>query len=141
MATDRRPIYGSLIFLGILLAALLIFQPYSADWPGSVYTGPARRYIRAAMRQDSVTLARLSTSGSPVRWALAAARRYSDGWEAWEGRIETWTGERRGDTTEVFVYSYPRSSDCEEEPIVLRFLGSGAAPKVVEASSACLGPR
>src|SRR5688572_26654568 len=27
MATDRGPIYGSLIFLGILLAALLILQP------------------------------------------------------------------------------------------------------------------
>ena len=140
MATDRGPIYGSLIFLGILSAALLILQPYSADWPGSVYSEPARRYLRAAMRQDSATLARLSTSQSPVRWALAAARRYPDGWEAWKGRIEIWTGERRGDTTEVFVYSYPRSMDCEEEPIVFRFLGSGAAPKVVEAGSACLDP-
>ena len=140
MATDRRPIYGSLIFLGILLAALLILQPYSADWPGSVYSEPARRYLRAAMRQDSATLARLSTTESPVRWALAAARRHPDRFEGWKGRIEAFTGERNGDTTEVFVYSYPRSMDCEEEPIVFRFLGSGAAPKVVEAGSACLDP-
>ena len=33
MATDRRPIYATLVFLGILLTALLILQPYSADWP------------------------------------------------------------------------------------------------------------
>ena len=73
MATDTRPIYGTLVFLGILAAALLVLQPYSADWPRSIYSEPARRYIQAAMRQDSATLARLSASESPVRWALAAA--------------------------------------------------------------------
>jgi hypothetical protein len=140
MATDRRPIYGTLVFLGILLAALLTLQPYSADWPGSTYTGPARRYIRAAMRQDSATLMRLSTSESPVRWALAAARRHPDILTIWKGRIQAYTGERRGDTTEVFVYPYPPEHTCEEEPIVLRFVSSGTAPKVLEASSRCLDP-
>lgn len=135
MATDRRPMYATLVFLGILLTALLVLQPYSADWP-SAYSEPARRYIRAAIRQDSVTLMRLSTSESPVRWALAAARRHPERLTIWEGRIEAWTGERRGDTTEVFVY--PSGWVCDEEPIVLRFLNSGTAPKVVEASSTCL---
>ncbi len=125
MANDRQPIYGTLVFLGILLAALVILQPYSADWPGTVYTEPARRYIRAAMRQDSATLTRLSTSESPVRWALAAARRHPDLLTIWKGRIEAFTGERRGDTTEVFVYPYPDGWACEKEPIVLRFVGSG----------------
>ena len=32
MATDRRPLYATLIFLGILLTALFILQPYSAFW-------------------------------------------------------------------------------------------------------------
>ena len=135
MATDRRPLYGTLIFLGILLTALFVLQPYSADWP-SAYSEPARRYIRAAIRQDSVTLMRLSTSESPVRWALAAARRHPERLTIWKGRIEAWTGERRGDTTEVFVY--PSGWVCDEEPIVLRFLNSGTAPKVVDASSKCL---
>jgi hypothetical protein len=140
MANDRRPIYGTLVFLGILLAALVIHQPYSADWPGRLYTEPARRYLRAAMRQDSASLTRLSTSESPVRWALAAARRQPDLLTIWKGRIEAFTGERRGDTTEVFVYPYPDGWACEKEPIVLRFVGSGSAPKVVEASSTCLDP-
>jgi hypothetical protein len=135
MATDRRPLYGTLIFLGILLTALFVLQPYSADWP-SAYSEPARRYIRAAIRQDSVTLTRLSTSESPVRWALAAARRHPDILTIWKGRIEAWTGERRGDTTEVFVY--PSGWACQEEPIVLRFVSYGTAPKVVNASSKCL---
>ena len=135
MATDRRPLYATLIFLGILLTALFVLQPYSADWP-SAYSEPARRYIRAAIRQDSTTLTRLSTSASPVRWALAAARRHPERLTIWKGRIEAWTGERRGDTTEVFVY--PSGWACDQEPIVLRFVSSGAAPKVVEASSECL---
>jgi hypothetical protein len=136
MATDRRPIYGTLVFLGILLAALFVLQPYSADWP-SPYTSPARRYIHAAIRQDSAALMQLSTSESPVRWALAAARRHPDVLTLWKGKIEAWTGERRGDTTEVFVYPYPWGP-CGEEPIVLRFVPSAAAPKVVDASSGCL---
>jgi hypothetical protein len=136
MATDRRPIYGTLVFLGILFAALVILQPYSADWP-SPYTSPARRYIRAAIRQDSAALIQLSTSESPVRWALAAARRNPDVLTLWKGKIEAYTGERRGDTTEVFVYPYPWGP-CGEEPIVLRFVPSAAAPKVVDASSGCL---
>jgi hypothetical protein len=136
---DRRPIYGTLVFLGILLAALFILQPYSADWP-SAYAGPARRYIRAAIHQDSAALTRLSTSESPVRWALAAARRHPDVLALWKGKIEAWTGPRSGDTTEVFVYPYPWGP-CDEKPIVLRFVRSAAAPnapKVTEASSGCL---
>ena len=135
MATDRRPLYATLIFLGVLLTALFVLQPYSADWP-SVYSEPARRYIRAAIRQDSAALTRLSTSESPVRWALAAARRHPERLTIWKGRIEAWTGERRGDTTEVFVY--PSGWACDQEPIVLRFVSSGSEQKVVEASSSCL---
>ena len=66
----------------------------------------------------------------------AAARRHPELLTIWKGRIETWTGERRGDTTEVFVY--PSGWVCGEEPIVLRFVSSGSALKVSEASSACL---
>jgi hypothetical protein len=135
MATDRRPLYATLIFLGILLTALFVLQPYSADWP-SVYSEPARRYIRAAMQQDSATLTQLSASESPVRWALAAARQHPERLTIWKGRIEAWTGERHGDTTEVFVF--PSGWACQQEPIVLRFVNAGTAPKVVDASSECL---
>jgi hypothetical protein len=138
MATDKRPIYGTLVLLGVLLAALVIFQPYTADWPASEYTDPARRYIRAALRRDSVTLTQLSTSDSPVRWALAAARRHPDTLALWARRVQAFAGEHRGDTTEVFVYAPGEA--CDGEPIVLRFVGSESRVKVVEASSACLNP-
>ena len=141
MAKETRPIYATLIFLGALLAALLVFQPYSADWPGSRYTEPTRRYLRAAMRQDSATLKGLSASEAPVRWALATARRHPDILKLWNGRIEAMTGERRGDTTEVFVYPYypyPPQHTCEDDPIVLRFVSSPAEVKVLTAGSECL---
>ena len=136
--SDKRPIYGTLVFLGVLLAALLILQPYSADWPGTEYSGPARRFIRAAMRQDSTTLAHLSVSELPVRWALATARRHPAILTLWSGRIQAFAGEPTGDTAEVFVYPYAGKSACDDKPIVLRFISSGAAPKVLEARSACL---
>jgi hypothetical protein len=141
MVKDARPIYGTLVFLGALCAALLAFQPYSADWPGTRYTEPARRYLRAAMRQDSAALTRLSASEAPVHWALATARRRPEILTLWNGRIEAFAGEHRGDTTEVFVYPYypyPSRHPCEAEPIMLRFVSSPAAVKVVAAGSECL---
>lgn len=138
MATDKAPIYGTLVLLGILLAALIVFQPYTADWPESGYGPPARRYIRAALRRDSAALMRLSTSDSPVRWALSVARRHPDTLALWARRVEAFAGEPLGDTTEVFVY--PPGWGCDGKPIVLRFVGSPSGVKVVEASSACLNP-
>ena len=138
MVNGKTPVLLTILVLGLLAAALLTFQPYSADWPGTDYIKPARRYISAAIRQDSVGLLRLSASMSPVVWALAAARMHPDTMALWDRRIQAWTGERRGDTTEVFVY--PPGEVCGAEPIVLRFVGSGDRARVVRASSECLGP-
>jgi hypothetical protein len=138
MANGKIPLYLTLLVVAVLAAALLTFQPYSADWPGTGYTKPAQRYIRAAIRQDSVGLVGLSVSLSPVAWALDAARAHPDTLALWGRRVQAWTGESRGDTAEVFVY--PPGDVCGEAPIVLRFLGSGSDAKVVGASSACLRP-
>lgn len=134
----KTPLYLTLLVMALLTAVLLTFQPYSADWPGTGYTKPAQRYIRAAIRQDSVGLVRMSLSLSPVAWALDAARAHPDTLELWARRVQAWTGERRGDTAEVFVY--PLGDACGEAPIVLRFVGSGSDARVLRASSACLRP-
>ncbi len=138
MVNGKMPLYLTLLVTALLAAALLTFQPYSADWPGTGYTKPAQRYIRAAIRQDSVGLVRLSVSLSPVAWALDAARAYPDTLALWGRRVQAYTGERRGDTAEVFVY--PPGDVCGDAPLVLRFVGSGSDARVVRASSACLGP-
>jgi hypothetical protein len=138
MVNGKIPLYLTLLVMASLAAALLTFQPYSADWPGTGYTKPAQRYIRAAIRQDSVGLVGLSASLSPVAWALNAARAHPDTLALWGRRVQAWTGDRRGDTAEVFVY--PPGDACGEAPIVLRFVGSGSDARVLRASSACLGP-
>lgn len=135
MINGKTPLYltlGAAVLLGFVL---LTFQPYSSDWPGSGYTDPARHYIRAALREDSVGLLRLSTSVTPVLWALEASRSHPDTLALWRRRVRAFVGERRGDTAEVFLY--PPGDACDEAPIVFRFIGSGSAARVAGASSAC----
>ena len=134
----KVPLYLTLLVMAVLAVALFTFQPYSADWPGTGYTKPAQRYLQAAIRQDSVGLVAQSASLSPVAWALRAARAHPDTLALWGRRVEAWTGERRGDTAEVFVY--PADDVCRGAPIVIRFVGSGASARVLGASSACLDP-
>jgi hypothetical protein len=129
----RTALYLSLAAVGAFIATMLTVQPYSADWPGTAFIRPARRYLEAAMRADSVELRQLSTSAAPVAWALAAARAHR--LDPWRDGVQAWTGERRGDTTEVFVY--PSSTTCEAGPIVFRFVGRQPRARVLEVSSSC----
>ncbi len=101
MVNGKKPLFLTLLAAGMFVAALQTFQPYSADWPGTAYAKPARRYIRAALREDSVRLARLSASDAPVVWALNAARTHPESLALWTGPSRAWTGVRSGDTTEV----------------------------------------
>jgi hypothetical protein len=138
MVNGKTPLYLTLLAAALFVTAVLTFQPYSADWPGTAYAKPARRYIRAALRQDSVGLVRLSASVGPVVWALDAARKHPDLLASWARHTRAWTGERRGDTAEVFLY--PVREPCSQVPMVLRFVGSGGHARVLRASSACLDP-
>jgi hypothetical protein len=136
MTDDKAPLYLSLVAAALLATALLTLQPYSAESVGKGFGKPAERYVRAALAQDSVALVRLSGNDSPVIWALAAARRAPASLAAWAHHTEAWTGERRGDTTQVFLYS--RAALCDDAPIQFRFVGARSGAKVVGASSACL---
>jgi hypothetical protein len=138
MMNGNKPLLLTILGAGLSVAALLIVQPYSADWPGTAYGKPIQRYIRAALRQDSVRLARLSVSDSPVVWALDAARMHRESLELWTGRTEARTGVRSGDTTQVFLY--PSGDACSEAPILFRFVGTGSNARVLSVSSPCLGP-
>ncbi len=140
MTNGRTPLYLTILVLLGLAAIVLWRQPYSADWPGSDYTRPARRYVQAALRQDSTALADLSASGAAVAWGLAAARTPHRPLEAWARRAQTWVGRRHADTVEVFVFN-ASAEVCPDTPIRLRFVGAGATAKVVQANSACFDER
>jgi hypothetical protein len=137
MVNGRMPLYLTLVAAVASVAALLVFQPYSADH--SVYDKAAHRYIRAALRQDSIGLSRLSASGMSVTWALDVARNHRDRLATWATHAQAWTGERRGDTAEVFLY--PDRDPCSDTPIVLRFVGSGNNARVLSAKSACFASK
>jgi hypothetical protein len=136
MMNGRTPAYlivGAVVLLAVLVLSL---QPYSAESSGRAFAKPARHYIRAAMRQDYADLMRLSASTAPVGWALRAARSHADSLALWARNAQALTGERQGDTTEVFLY--PVGDGCSQSPIVFRFVGSGHAARVVGARSDCL---
>lgn len=139
MMNGRTPAYLIVGAVALLAVLVLSLQPYSADWPGRAFARPARHYIQAALRQDSSDLMRLSASTAPVAWALRAARGHADSLALWARNAQAWTGERRGDTTEVFLY--PVGDGCSQSPIVFRFVGSGNAARVVGAHSHCLDSR
>jgi hypothetical protein len=135
----KMPLFLTLAGAAAFIAIMLIIQPYSTEASGGVYAKPAKRYIRAALRQDSVQLASMSANSAPVTWALDAARMHRESLVFWTGRTEARTGPRSGDTTQVFLY--PSTDACSDAPIRFQFIGSGRQSRVLSASSSCLnGP-
>ena len=136
---DRAPLVSSLAAITIWFAFLLLVQPYSGrSGPPShwdEYARPAQRFLQAALRRDSVELAKQSASAEAASWGLAAARRYPDSLAVWARSAHVWSGVMRGDTAEVLLSTDTKV--CEERPIWLRFLGDSGEPKVVEAGSTC----
>jgi hypothetical protein len=139
MVNGRMPLYLTLAAVALSVAALLIVQPYSADFPATAYAKPARRYVRAALRHDSLGLVRMSASIGPVAWALDAGRNHHDRLSTWATHTQVWTGQRRGDTAEVFLY--PDRDPCSTAPIILRFVGSGTEARILSVSSSCLASK
>jgi hypothetical protein len=135
MVNGKMPLYLTALGLAALGAGALVWQPYSADFPGTPYAKPIRRYIHAAVRQDSAGLVRQSASAAAVTWGLAAGRAHGELLARWERRMQAWTGERRGDTAQVFVY--PDGNKCETAPIVLQLVGDDGRARVLRASSTC----
>ena len=136
MVNGKTPFYLTVVAAILFGAAVLLLQPYSADFPGTAYAKPARTYLRAAIRQDSLELVRRSASAAAVAWALHVARAHPDSLTAWAGHTYTYIAGRRADTAEVLVY--PAQEPCSEVPIVLHFIGTGRQARVLQASSACL---
>jgi hypothetical protein len=136
MTDGKTPLYLTVVVLVLIGAAVLVVQPYSADFPGTEYAQPARRYLRVALRPDSTALRAVSGSHAAVAWALGVARAHPDALAAWAGPTHTYVTARRADTAEVLVY--PEAEPCRTMPITLTFIGTPGHARVVNASSTCL---
>jgi hypothetical protein len=139
MLGGRTPLYLTLLAAGLLAAAMLTMEPYSVSttWDAA-YTKPARRYLRAALEQDSTALVRHSAGGTPVAWALRAGRAHPDSLAVRARYARAWTGAKVGDTADVFLST--ATDVCDDHPIMLRFVGTGDSAKVLRVSSACFEP-
>jgi hypothetical protein len=131
----RMPIVLTAIAAAIMALTMLVVQPYSVRSPWTAYSGPVRRYLRAALEHDSLKLVHQSAGAGSVTWALAVARRHSDSLAVWSRSAEAWAGIRHADTAEVFVAT-PQST-CS---LVFRFVGPARHALVEKASGTCLHP-
>jgi hypothetical protein len=139
LMNGQTPLFLTLLGAALLLVGVAVLQPYSVTSPWAVYSTPAQRFLQAAVRGDSLALARQSGSAEPVVWALAAARRYPDSLAAWARDAEAWSGGRWGDTAEVVLQI--SGQVCSEHPIWIRFVGSGDNARVLRVSSTCFEPK
>jgi hypothetical protein len=137
MTNGTIPLYLTLLAAVVFGATLLGVQPYSVTSPSHSYDQPARRYLRAAARHDSLAIIRRSSTDEAAHWASEAGRAQPDSVALWAREAEAWAGNRRGETTEVFLKTRA-STACN---LVLRFVGSGTDVKVSRASSSCLEGR
>ncbi len=136
MVNGKTPLYLTIVALILIGGAVLLVQPYSADFPGTDYAPAVRRYVRAALRQDSAALQAVSASPTAVEWGLEVGRTHPDSLAAWAGPTNTYVTARHADTAEVLVY--PVADPCSNVPIALTLVGSRSHARVVGASSACL---
>jgi hypothetical protein len=135
MINGHMPVYLTAAGLAALGFGALVWQPYSADFPGTEYSKPIRGYIHAAAHQDSVGLVRLSASTAAVTWGLAAGRAHHGSLAHWERSMQAWAGRQQGDTAQVFVFS--DGTMCQNAPIELQLVGRDGAARVVQATSSC----
>ena len=135
MINGNMPVYLTAVGMAALGYGALVWQPYSADFPGTQYSKPIRGYIHAAAHQDSAALVRLSASPAAVTWGLTTGRAHRGSLAHWERSMQAWAGQQRGDTAQVFVFS--GGTVCQNAPIELRLVGSDGAARVVKATSSC----
>ncbi len=135
MINSSMPVYLTVLGLAALGFGTLVWQPYSADFPGTEYSKPIRGYIHAAARQDSAGLARLSASTAAVSWGLTAGLAHHGSLAHWERWMQASAGKQQGDTAQVFVFSDEKM--CQNESIELQLVGRDGGARVVRASSSC----
>lgn len=135
MPNGRIPI-GWLVIVALLGSATMFWlQPYSVVSPYREYVEPARRFLRAALDQDTLELRKQAISSGPVRWALRAAHGDPNAVAIWAQRMRPYSGRRHGDTTTVVFQTGTRV--CYLRPVTMAFVHGTEGPRVALASSSC----
>jgi hypothetical protein len=136
MMRDNHPLLLTIGLAALLAAALRFSQPYSVESPWQRYGASTRAFLGAALRGDSVALARRSSSPATVSWALRAAREHRDSLAFWARYARPWTGFTHDDTATVVLWTGTRF--CDDDRLVVDFTGSGRKQRIVRVRSDCL---
>jgi hypothetical protein len=128
-----------IVAIVVLVAVVVWLQPYSVFSPYGAYTEPARRFLRAALAQDSAALVRQAASRQPVQWALDAGKGDRNSLAIWANLSRPYSGRRQGDTTTVVFQTSTRM--CYLRPVTLTFVRAATEPRVLAASSSCFTER
>jgi hypothetical protein len=139
MPNGRVPTGGLVLATLLAGAALLWLQPYSVISPYRTYTEPARRFLRAALTQDTLELQRQAASTQPVQWALEAADGDPNALAIWAQLSRPYSGRRHGDTTTVVFQTSTRV--CYLRPVTMAFVPGAEGPRLALASSSCFAGR
>jgi hypothetical protein len=135
MQNGRMKVGGLVLVTLLAIAAVLWLQPYSVSSPYRSYTEPARRFLRAALAQDTLELQRQALSAQPVQWALDAAQGDPNALAVWARLSRPYSGRRQGDTTTVVFRTSTRV--CYLRPVTMVFVQQAAGPRLAVASSSC----
>lgn len=135
MKSGRARAGRLILAIVVVIGGVAWLQPYSVFSPYRAYTEPARRFLRAALAQDSVDLQRRAASRQPVQWALHAGQGDRSALAVWAQLLRPYSGRRHGDTTIVVFQTSTRI--CYLRPVTMTFVRTAAEPQVLVASSSC----
>jgi hypothetical protein len=132
MTDTRISISLAIAFVIVALAGVLAIQPYSVRSPWSAYDAPGRRFLSAALNQDSAALRLVSASPAAVDWALQTRRDHPRALSVWAHFARAGTGVVASDTSTVLFET--ATAVC---PVVITFLGHDERARVLEAGARC----
>ena len=135
MKNGRARVGRLILAIVVVITAVVWLQPYSVFSPYRAYTESARRFLRAALAQDSVELQRRAASRQPIQWALDAGKGDRSALAVWAKLLRPYSGRRHGDTTTVVFQTSTRV--CYLRPVTLTFVRTASEPRVLVASSSC----
>lgn len=120
----------------VIAIAFWCSRLYSVPDPWAKYNQAVRSYLAAGSREDSAALASDAATPQPIAWVRRAARQDPAMLKAWSTQLSGVTGERRGDTVAVVLWT---SSGCAaNHHVAALLLNHSASPRILALGSACL---
>lgn len=134
----RRVILTTGLVLALAVVGWVFLGLYTPSRRGVQYLTWMRRFLTAASAQDSLGLTSMGTSVEATNWGLQVARSNPEILRTLRDSVGGGGGGSNGDST-ILSFSGPRGGPCYNNPVVVTFIGSPTAARVVRVTSDCAG--